>query len=476
MDNEWKNSLRERFSDYAAPEPEGLWEGIEQGLAGKPRRKMLPVWIVSGLAAAAAVALGVFLQPEKTPETPDLQRQATLAESVQAEPVDAVVEPAETTDDFGALTSSASEIAPGASTSSATGSKSVPFAVASRQTLLAEAGVVKANPVSPIDGMKTGFESITATVEMGEKLSKEELDACSQSMTEVALKKAAEQTGKDREEWTVIAVPDQVGHDGHAEQDDQVGHDNQGVLTGQVASRDMMPTNKRKRFSISAYGNGGQASSEQMQGYGMNRTGEYLGTRATGSNVKNDVSGLMRTLASNRASSFEAHHAAPLRVGVTAAWALTPHLSLVSGLNWTYLNSEFEETANPIRTVTSQDLGYLGVPLRLETAFNVWRGLWLSAGVGGMVETGLLSSSRTRTWVDGQVAEAVENPAPDMGGLLWSLGATAGAEYRYSPSFGIYFNPGIEYHFDNGAEVRSAYTEKPLHWNVNLGVRFHFGN
>ena len=102
MDNEWKNSLRERFSDYASPEPEGLWEGIEQGMAGKPRRKMLPVWIASGLAAAAAVALVVFLHPEKTLETPDLQKQATLAESVQAEPADTVVEPVETTDDFDA--------------------------------------------------------------------------------------------------------------------------------------------------------------------------------------------------------------------------------------------------------------------------------------------------------------------------------------------------------------------------------------
>jgi len=50
MDNEWKNSLRERFSDYSAPEPEGLWEGIEQGMAGKSRRKMLPVWLGTGLA------------------------------------------------------------------------------------------------------------------------------------------------------------------------------------------------------------------------------------------------------------------------------------------------------------------------------------------------------------------------------------------------------------------------------------------
>jgi hypothetical protein len=438
MDNEWKKSLRERFSDYASPEPEGLWEGIEQGMAGKPRRKMLPVWIASGLAAAAAVALVVFLHPEKTLDTSDLQKQATLAESL-AEPVDAVVEPVETVDDFGASTSSASEIAPGASTSSATGSKSVPFAVASRQTLLAEAEPVVSAPVSE--------ETVPDAVnDLNSRLDK-------QRHSRLDRESAVEQEASVTEEKEVKEMPDQVGHDDT-----------------------ILPASKRKRFSIGAYGNGGQASKEQLQGYGMNRTGEYLGTRATGSNVKNDVGGLMRTLASNRESSFEAHHAAPLRVGVTAAWELTPHLNLVSGLNWTYLNSEFEETASPIRTVVGQDLGYLGVPLRLETAFNVWKGLWLSAGAGGMVEKGLLSSSWTNTWVDGQVAETIKNPKPDTGGLLWSVGATAGAEYRFSPSFGLYFTPGVEYHFANGSEVRSAYTEKPLHWNVNLGVRFHFGN
>ena len=424
MDNEWKNSLRERFSDYASPEPEGLWEGIEQGMAGKPRRKMLPVWIVSGLAAAAAVALAVFLHPEKTLETPDLQKQATLAESVQAEPV--VVDTA--------ATSSPALAAPT--------SKSDPFAVVSRQTLLAEAEPVESVPVSE--------ETVP--------------DAVNDPQSRLDRESVAGQETSVTEKKEVSEMPDRVGHD------DQVGQ------AGQVPPSDMIPAKNRKRFSIGAYGNGGQASSEQMQGYGMNRTGEYLGTRATGSNVKNDVSGLMRTLASNRASNFEAHHAAPLRVGVTAAWELTPHLNLVSGLNWTYLNSEVEETASPIRTVVGQDLGYLGVPLRLETAFNVWKGLWLSAGAGGMVEKGLLSSSSTNTWVDGQMAETIKNPKPDTGGLLWSVGATAGAEYRFSPSLGLYFTPGIEYHFDNGAEVRSAYTEKPLHWNVNLGVRFHFGN
>ena len=437
MDNEWKNSLRERFSDYASPEPEGLWEGIEQGMAGKPRRKMLPVWIASGLAAAAAVALVVFLHPEKTLDTSDLQKQATMADASVASVAESVVVDTAATSSP-ALTTTSSPAATG-DLKAVPASKSVPFAVASRQTLLAVAEPVVSAPVSE----DTVPDAVNDRHSQLDKQSHSRLDR--ESMVE--------QEASVTEKKEVSEMPDQVGHDDT-----------------------ILPASKRKRFSIGAYGNGGQASKEQLQGYGMNRTGEYLGTRATGSNVKNDVGGLMRTLASNRASSFEAHHAAPLRVGVTAAWELAPHLNLVSGLNWTYLNSEFEETASPIRTVVGQDLGYLGVPLRLETAFNVWKGLWLSAGAGGMVEKGLLSSSWTNTWIDGQVAETIKNPKPDTGGLLWSVGATAGAEYRFSSSFGLYFTPGIEYHFDNGSEVRSAYTEKPLHWNVNLGVRFHFGN
>ena len=416
MDNEWKNSLRERFSDYSAPEPEGLWEGIEQGIAGKPRRKMLPVWLVSGAAVAATVALVVFLHPEKALESPDLQKQGNLAESVLAD----VAQDEPTAEPVGE---------PVAEPVEAPVSKPVPFAVASRQTLLSEAATVPSVPVS-----------------------------------------------EDR-------VPDAVH-----EMPDQVGHDEPIVTEAVQAKKDAWedaPEIKdemvvigygmgRKKFSVSAYGNGGQASTEQSKGYGMNRTSAYL-TRSTGGGGQKDVGGVVRMLSANRASTFEAHHAAPLRVGLTASYGLTRHLNLVSGLNWTYLNSEFEETAGSFRAVTSQELGYLGIPLRLEAGTNLWKGLWVYAGVGGMVEKGLMSKSWTDTFVDGQTAESKENAAPNPGGLLWSVGANAGAEYRFSPRFGLYFTPGVEYHFDNGSEVRSAYTEKPLHWNVNLGARFHFG-
>ena len=471
MDNEWKNSLRERFSDYAAPEPEGLWEGIEQGIAGKPRRKMLPVWLGTGLAAAAAVALVVFLHPDKTTEPLLLQDQARYAESVPADTA-ATSFPAPTSPSFPAPTGNL-EAETVAEPAQAPASKSVPFAVVSRQTLLSEA---EPAPSVPVD--EDLVPDAVSDPHSGLDLSRHSgLDP--ESVPE-------QEPLTEKEE--VEEMPDQVGHDVGINHDLEVGHDGQVLSeskkTGQTvaeALQDMIPSGEitreptRKRFSISAYGHGGQASSEQLQGYGMNQTGIYLNTRAIGSNMKNDVGGMMRTLASNKASTFEAHHAGPVRMGVTAAWELAPHLSLVSGLNWTTLHSEFDESVEPFHTVTDQDLGFLGVPLRLGTDWNIWKGLYVHASAGGMVEKGLLSSSWTNTWVEGQDSELTKNPRPDTGGLFWSVGASAGAEYRFNDFIGIYLTPGIEFHFANDAPVRCAYTEKPLHWNAELGVRFHFG-
>ena len=427
MDNEWKNSLRERFSDYAAPEPEGLWEGIEQGIAGKPRRKMLPVWLVSGAAVAAAVALVVFLHPEKALESPDLQKQGTLAESVQADIAGdvPVAEPVE---------------APVAQPVEAPVSKSVPFAVASRHTLLSEAEPAVSVPV---------FE-----------------EAVPDAVHEIV---PIEETPVNQKE----EMPDQVGHDEKDKHDKKAGHDEQ--VTPAASAPD------RKRFSIGAYHEGGgDASLETSRGIGLARTGDYLTRSMPGSDIKGGTSQakntMMNMLSSNRESTYQASHRAPVRVGVTAAWQMTDHLSLVSGLTWTALTSHFNEsTEGDTRMVGTQDLGYLGVPLRLEAGWEPVKRLRLYANAGGMVEKGLLATVNADSYLGG-VESTNLTSHPDMGGLLWSVGAEAGAEYRLGKAFGLYFAPGVEYHFDNGAEVRSAYTEKPLHWNLDLGVRFHFGN
>ena len=438
MDNEWKNSLRERFSDYSAPEPEGLWEGIEQGLAGKPRRKMLPVWLATGLAAAAAVALVVVLPSRKEDKTA-LESADRYAETVDRFPVEAendetVSVPADT-----AISDAEPvEVSEVQSAGSAV-SKSIPFAVASRHTLLSEAEPTQSVPVSDDVIPDAVHEVVPAGVP------------------------ARETTVPEKKE---VVITETKSADKTVEE----------VLRDVTPSLEIMPARERRRaFSIGAYQGGGQAASEQSQGFGLNRTGEYL-TRATNTGAPRKAGELMNMLSSNRASTYEAHHGIPVRTGVTAAWELSKHLSLTSGVNWTSLTSTFDETtAGETRTSTRQNLGYLGVPLRLEAGFEPVNHLRLYANAGGMVEKGLLATSKTDSYIGDHLEDTVTGH-PDTGGLLWSVGASAGAEYRINDFIGVYLAPGLEYHFDNGAEARSAYTEKPLHWNVNLGVRFNIAD
>lgn len=413
MDNAWKDKLRERFSDYSVPEPEGLWEGIEQGIAGKKRRNLLPVWLISGLAAAAAVALVVFLPSRRTsdqPENPDRYAQSVQADTARSV-LEPVTEPVET------------------------GSRPAPVAVASRRPLLAEAKAVPAE-----------IPTVDNPVEMTEEIPEEMPE-------DVPVTVSSEETASIS--------------------DEPVAEEREALADPFPERTETTQPETLSRFTVGVYNEGGQASGEQSQGYGMTHT-DQLSAHSQHPGTEMTPGRLVRMLSANRASSFDAHHHAPIRTGVTVAWRMTPHLSLASGLNWTALSSDFEESTVDTRRVMKQDLGYLGIPLRLEAGFHPWKNLRLYAGAGGMVEKGLLSSSRTESYIGDHLEETIDGK-PDTGGLLWSVGASAGAEYRFNRFLGVYFAPGVEYHFDNGSTVRSAYTEKPLHYNLSLGIRFNFG-
>ena len=418
MDNAWKDKLRERFSDYSVAEPDGLWEGIEQGMAGKPRRTIAPIWWLSGgLAAAAAVALVVLL--------PGTGRQATLPERMDdvalIEPTEMQVIPADS------LVTPVDEAVPETPSVSTKPTPSTPFGIISRQTLLADATVV-------------------------------EEDNKTESVEDTKVSPAAEEVKTVPEE----TIPDQVKPSLPEQAEKQV--------------EQVVPINNdekmalRKRYFIGVYREGGQQEAfEQSKGFGMTQTG---GTMTRASDNGGETKDVVRMLSANRASSFNARHDAPVRVGVKAAFPLTNHLSLVSGLNWTSLGSDFEESTASTRNVIHQDLGYIGVPLQLEASFNPWKRLWLYAGAGGMVEKGLLAKSSTYSYIENHLENKLITH-PDTGGLLWSLGASAGAEYRFNRTLGIYFAPGLEYHFDNGSGIRSAYSEHPLNWSLSFGLRFN---
>ena len=37
---------------------------------------------------------------------------------------------------------------------------------------------------------------------------------------------------------------------------------------------------------------------------------------------------------------------------------------------------------------------------------------------------------------------------------------------------GIYAEPGVSYHFDDHSSLQTIYKEKPLNFNLNVGIRY----
>ena len=40
---------------------------------------------------------------------------------------------------------------------------------------------------------------------------------------------------------------------------------------------------------------------------------------------------------------------------------------------------------------------------------------------------------------------------------------------------GVYVEPGVSYYFDDRSTLSTIYKEKPLNFNLNLGVRYTIG-
>ena len=58
----------------------------------------------------------------------------------------------------------------------------------------------------------------------------------------------------------------------------------------------------------------------------------------------------------------------------------------------------------------------------------------------------------------------------------WSINASAGLQYNITPSIGLYAEPGVSYYIKDGTSLKTIYKDKPFNFNLNLGLRFTFGN
>lgn len=170
----------------------------------------------------------------------------------------------------------------------------------------------------------------------------------------------------------------------------------------------------------------------------------------------------------------EYKHRLPVRVGLNVAYRLTDRLSVESGVSYTRLSSDMKDGTKNNYSSSSQKLDYIGVPLNVKYSAFGYRRLSVYASAGLLTEK-CVSGKTTHEYVIS--GEKKKHEAEDVAAKPWQLSVNAalGAQLDVLRNVGVYVEPGVSYYFDDRSTLSTIYKEKPLNFNLNLGVRYTIG-
>lgn len=168
-------------------------------------------------------------------------------------------------------------------------------------------------------------------------------------------------------------------------------------------------------------------------------------------------------------------HRLPIRAGISFSYRLNNRIGIESGVTYTNLSSDIFQGSDSHYLKGKQTLHYIGIPLNLKVNIVSWKGFDIYASAGPMLEK-CIAGSYKQSYILNETSSG--NDCSDIGEkpLQWSVNASAGLQFNITPLVGIYAEPGASYYFDDGSSLKTIYKEKPLNFNLNLGVRLTFGN
>lgn len=431
MKTNWQKDIHDRLGSYEKDAPEGLWEGISRRmpklndggmLTHKPQRTaMFRMWRMAGVAAAASVALVIGY--------------SFLGNDVQ----DNINIPTNTTKHPNMLASSQTPIGnepTGVCAEQATHSADDLLA---EQPKLAKAST-KQPTLASISTEQPTLANASTETNVKEISSKEEN------------KQTEAKPAKREDSYVLPHNPD----------------------NNLLAFNDM--TERRgdedapSRWSVSTGAMGGLGASGTTTAYG-----DYLVLSCPGVMDAKDSPMLdMNTVNRDVEQKTEYDHHLPIRIGLNVAYALTDRLSIGTGLTYTRLSSDIKDASRESKYIGEQRLHYVGIPVNVsyKVASFRWLGLY---GTAGVLAEKCVSGTTDEGYVENNTMKYTNTQDISSKPLQMSVNAGVGIQFDFIDNVGIYAEPGLSYYFDDGSALQTIYKEKPLNFNLNVGVRFKLG-
>lgn len=425
MAEDWLNKIRESQADFSEPEPEGLWEGIESGLAAVSRRRTVRWWWAA-LPAAAVAALVLFLSVPGHRDASDapLMTSAVAELKSTTEPFDVVPQNVES---------------------------SVPA------NLLAYSGTLLASD------MEVGKPSEATADDAGsaseEFPKRQESSSWNNTPSDSSSETSSSETSSLENSSSETSSLETISSENWpSENDNPVLKTRRrgfsfGLLTSNVAG---------SRSSVSKYAAlYGSTVTKQIHGFSETRA-DFPDSQG--------YADVMQSNSSNEISSTVKNWQ-PIQVGVSVAYSFTDRLSIESGLTYSCLVSDLSSGTPSGNYDIRQTLHYIGLPLALRYDFLKIKGFSLYASAGGQMEKCVAGKTRTDYFVDGKKVSS-ENGRIMVEPLQWSVNAYVGAQYSFNRLVGLYIEPGAAYYFRNSSPVNCIYSERPFNFSFRAGLRF----
>lgn len=167
-----------------------------------------------------------------------------------------------------------------------------------------------------------------------------------------------------------------------------------------------------------------------------------------------------------------AHHRMPLTIGLDIRYRISPRISLLGGVRYTSLSSEFKKGNTYLHIDRNQHVNYLG--LLLGANYQLWKyRVWnLYGSASTMYEFPLRSTLHTIYFRDDVVQEEGDERLSIK--KQWSIGAGLGLQYDITPSVGVYVEPSMQYFFQRENDIETWRTMHPFTFSLPVGIRITF--
>lgn len=433
MKTNWQKDIHDRLGSYEKDAPEGLWEGISRELpklndggmlTHKPQRTAkFRMWRVAGVAAAASVALviGYNFLGNHTKDNINIATNTTKHPNMLASNKKPLGnEPT------------------GVSAEQATHSEDNLLA---EQPTLANASTEQPTLASASTEQPT-LANVSTETNVKEISSKEENSKEENKQTET-------KPAKREDSYVLPHNPD----------------------NNLLAFNDM--TERRgdedapSRWSVSTGAMGGLGASGTTIAYGDHLVLSSPGVADTKDSPMLDMNTINRDIE----TKTEYEHHLPIRIGLSVAYALTDRMSISSGLTYTRLSSDIKDASRESKYIGEQRLHYVGIPVNVS--YKVASSRWISLyGTAGVLAEKCVSGTTDEGYAENNTMKYTNTQDISSKPLQMSVNAGVGIQFDIIDNVGIYAEPGLSYYFDDGSALQTIYKEKPLNFNLNVGVRF----